>query len=369
MTDEVGRLVLADNEDQNDLMGTSRANAASLLPVHARQIKDFVAERGLNRELEALPSEKEIRRRTEAGLGLTSPELATLMAHVKLALKDDVLASDLPDQEVFASRLPRYFPSRLRDQLRQRYPLAPAAPRDRHHHAGQRSGRHQRHHLRLPGHRRRRRRPGRRGARAYVATNAIFRIGEVWRQIRAAERVGRGVRSDDAGSAPARSTGPDAGCSTTVRSRWPSAPKSTDSPRRWPMLTPRMSEWLRGDDEAIVKKEAGEFASHGVSKDLAYMVATGLYQYSLLDVIDIADIVDRDPAEVADTYFALMDHLGTDRSAHRGVPAGPRRPLAFVGALGDSRRHLRVPACAVLRCACRWGAGRERRARRSRNGR
>ena len=42
------------------------------------------------------------------------------------------------------------------------------------------------------------------------------------------------------------------------------------------------------------------------------MVATGLYQYSLLDVIDIADIVDRDPAEVADTYFALMDHLGTD---------------------------------------------------------
>ncbi len=61
MTDEVGELVLADNVDQNDLMGTSRANAASLLPVHARMIKDLVAERGLNRELEALPSEKEIR--------------------------------------------------------------------------------------------------------------------------------------------------------------------------------------------------------------------------------------------------------------------------------------------------------------------
>ena len=42
------------------------------------------------------------------------------------------------------------------------------------------------------------------------------------------------------------------------------------------------------------------------------MVATGLYQYSLLDVIDIADIVDREPAEVADTYFALMDHFNTD---------------------------------------------------------
>lgn len=40
MTDEVGDLVLADNKDQNDLMGTSRANAASMLSVHARMIKD-----------------------------------------------------------------------------------------------------------------------------------------------------------------------------------------------------------------------------------------------------------------------------------------------------------------------------------------
>ena len=46
--------------------------------------------------------------------------------------------------------------------------------------------------------------------------------------------------------------------------------------------------------------------------ELASMVATGLYQYSLLDVIDIADIIERDAAEVADVYFALMDHLGTD---------------------------------------------------------
>ena len=82
-------------------------------------IKDFVQDRGLNRELEALPSEKEIRRRTEAGIGLTSPELATLMAHVKLALKDDVLASDLPDQEAFASRLPWYFPAKLRERVQQ----------------------------------------------------------------------------------------------------------------------------------------------------------------------------------------------------------------------------------------------------------
>jgi glutamate dehydrogenase len=117
MTDEVAELVLADNADQNDLIGTSRANAPSLLPVHADQIRYLVAERGLNRELEALPTDKEIARRLEAGIGLTSPELSTLMAHVKLTLKDELLRTDLPDQEVFASRLPRYFPSPLRERF------------------------------------------------------------------------------------------------------------------------------------------------------------------------------------------------------------------------------------------------------------
>jgi glutamate dehydrogenase len=117
MTDEVSRLVLTDNSDQNDLMGTSRANAPSLLNVHARQIRQLEEERGLNRELEALPTDKEINRRLELGAGLTSPELATLMAHVKLALKEQVLASDIPDQEAFAARLPQYFPAQLRDNF------------------------------------------------------------------------------------------------------------------------------------------------------------------------------------------------------------------------------------------------------------
>ena len=67
MTDEVGRLVLTDNSDQNDLMGTSRANGPSLLNVHERQIIELDERRDLNRELEALPSAKEIRRREEIG--------------------------------------------------------------------------------------------------------------------------------------------------------------------------------------------------------------------------------------------------------------------------------------------------------------
>jgi glutamate dehydrogenase len=313
MTDEVGRLVLADNEDQNDLMGTSRANAASLLPVHARMIKDFVRERGLNRELEALPSEKEIRRRTEAGIGLTSPELATLMAHVKLALKDQLLASDLPDQEAFAGRLPWYFPAKLRDpfssdirshQLRREivttmlvndlvntsgitfaYRVSEdvgVGPVD--------------------------------AVRSYVAADAIFRVGEVWRQIRAAGEDGVSVAVSDRLTLDLRRLVDRAGRWLLNYRPQPLAVGAEINrfAKKVAALTPRMSEWLRGDDEAIVAKEADEFSSQGVPGDLAYMIATGLYQYSLLDVIDIADIVDREPAEVADTYFALMDHLNTD---------------------------------------------------------
>ena len=310
MTDEVGHLVLKDNIDQNDLLGTSRANSASLLPVHARMIKDFAKDRGLNRELEALPSEKEISRRAEIGLGLTSPELATLMAHVKLALKDDVLASDLPDQEAFASRLPGYFPVRLREQfgadirahqLRREivttmlvndlvdtsgisyaYRVAEdvgVGPVD--------------------------------AVRSYAATDAIFRISEVLRQIRAADVS---VAVSDRMTLDLRRLIDRAGRWLLNYRPQPLAVGAEINrfAAKVAALTPRMSEWLRGDDKAIVAKEAGEFTSQGISSELAYMVATGLYQYSLLDVIDIADIVDREPAEVADTYFALMDHFNTD---------------------------------------------------------
>jgi len=310
MTDEVGRLVLADNEDQNDLMGTSRANAASLLSVHARMIKDFVKEHGLNRELEALPSEKEIRRRTEAGIGLTSPELATLMAHVKLALKQELLASELPDQEAFASRLPRYFPSNLRDQfandIRQHQLRREIVTTMLVNDLVDTSGISYAYRISEdvgvgPVD----------AVRSYVATNAIFRIGEVWRQIRAADVS---VAVSDRMTLDLRRLIDRAGRWLLNYRPQPLAVGAEINrfAEKVRVLTPRMSEWLRGDDKAIVEKEAREFTSQGVSHDLAYMVTTGLYQYSLLDVIDIADIIDRDPAEVADTYFALMDRLGTD---------------------------------------------------------
>ena len=309
MTDEVAGLVLADNEDQNDLMGTSRANAASLLPVHADQIR-HLAERGLNRELEALPSEKEIHRRTEAGIGLTSPELATLMAHVKLGLKEEVLATELPDQDVFASRLPQYFPKPLRErftpeirshQLRREIvttmlinDLVDTAGISYAFRTAEDVG------VRPID-----------AVRTYVATDAIFGVDHIWRRIRAANLP---VALSDRLTLDTRRLIDRAGRWLLNYRPQPLAVGAEINrfAAKVKALSPRMSEWLRGDDKAIVEKEAGEFTSQGAPQDLAYRVAAGLYRYSLLDIIDIADITEIDTAEVADTYFALMDRLGTD---------------------------------------------------------
>jgi glutamate dehydrogenase len=352
MTDEVGRLVLTDNSDQNDLMGTSRANAPALLNVHARQIRELEQRRGLNRELEALPTDKEIRRRQDIGAGLTSPELATLMAHVKLALKEQVLASDLPDQEVFAARLPGYFPAPLREgfsteirahQLRREiittmlvnkvvdtggitfaYRVTEDAGVDYVD-----------------------------AVRAFAAGDAIFGIERTWRRIRAAGSDGVPVAVTDRMTLDLRRL-------LDRSARWllnyrPQPLAVGAEINRFAAtvaaLAPGMPGWLRGDDQAIVAKETGEFAANGVPQDLAYTVASGLYQYSLLDVIDIADIVDRDAAEVADTYFALMDYLGTDGllTAVSGLPRDDRwHALARLAIRDDIYGSLRALCFDVL---------------------
>lgn len=348
MTGEVGQLVLTDNEDQNDLMGTSRTNAPSLLPVHADQIRHLV-ERGLNRELEALPSEKEIARRAEVGLGLTSPEIATLMAHVKLELKDEVLKTELPDLDVFAARLPNYFPKPLRDrftpEIRQhqlrREIITTMLINDLVDTAGisyafritEDVG------VKLID-----------AVRTYAATDAIFGIDHVWRRIRAANLP---VALSDRMTLDTRRLVDRAGRWLLNYRPQPLAVGAEINrfAAKVKALTPRMSEWLRGDDKAIVEKEAAEFTSQGAPPDLAYRVAAGLYRYSLLDVIDIADITEIDTADVADTYFALMDRLGTDGllTAVSELPRNDRwHALARLAIRDDIYASLRALCFDVL---------------------
>ncbi|MFR9751645.1 NAD-glutamate dehydrogenase [Nocardia sp. 004] len=310
MTDEVARMVLQDNVAQNLLMGISRTEAPYMLNVQMRLIDDLEQRRGLDRELEALPSDQDMARRLEEGSGLASPELANLMAHVKLSLKADLLDSDLPDSQYFAARLPDYFP----EPLRNRFGAAIKRHRLRREivttmiinemvdHAGITYAHRLREEI---------------GAtttdavRAFAAASAIFDLPGIWRRIRASD-------------AP-----------TSVRDLLELETKRTlDRASRWLLsnrpqpiavgaeinryrdgvreLAPKVPGWLRGHHVSTLTDQSAELIARGAPTDLATEVFGLLTLFPLLDVVDIADITDRDGDEVGLLYYALNDHLKID---------------------------------------------------------
>ena len=113
MTDEVAKAVLKDNYAQNIVLGNARTQAPSMLGVHQRLIRDLERTAGLDRRLEALPDDAEIANRRGADIGLTSPELAVLLAYVKIGLTASLTACDVADDPWFDRFLRDYFPSQL----------------------------------------------------------------------------------------------------------------------------------------------------------------------------------------------------------------------------------------------------------------
>jgi glutamate dehydrogenase len=114
MTDGVGDLVLADNEAQANALEIAAVEAPELVGVHARQMERLEQTAGLDRALEFLPTAKQLQERHAAGLGLTSPELAVLLAYTKLELQRALVASDVPDDPYLRADLVAYFPPSLR---------------------------------------------------------------------------------------------------------------------------------------------------------------------------------------------------------------------------------------------------------------
>jgi glutamate dehydrogenase len=120
MTDEVAELVLRDNYEQTQAIGTAVEQAASMADVHARYIRSLEQTGRLDRGLEFLPDDETLTERKAAGRGLTAPELAILLSYTKIALYEELLSSTLPDDAHLASELERYFPTAVRSRFRKR---------------------------------------------------------------------------------------------------------------------------------------------------------------------------------------------------------------------------------------------------------
>jgi glutamate dehydrogenase len=313
MTDEVAALVLAHNADQNTQLGVSRAHAASMASVHGRLMTYLEERHGLDRELAILPTPAQWRARESADEGLTSPELSTLMAHVKLGLTGEVLASGLPDAEVFRARLPEYFPAPLRarfaDAIRE-HPLRREITTtllvnevvDR---GGITYAYRLAEELAVSA---------ADAVRAYAVAVAVFDLGASWQAI-AALSTAVPIAIADAMMLVLRRLLDRASRWLLLNRPQPLA-VGVEIDRFRPIvqtLALRVPDWLAGREADNVTVAARRLTQQGVPDELARRVSAGLASFGLLDVVEVAELAEHDAERVAQLYYALSAHLDIDR--------------------------------------------------------
>ncbi|GAA3658055.1 NAD-glutamate dehydrogenase [Lentzea roselyniae] len=366
MTDEVGELVLADNYSQNNVLGVSRAHAAPMLSVHARLTADLEARGALNRELEALPSVAEFKALEKNGDGLTSPELATLLAFTKLTLKEELLQSDIPTIDTFKNKLPDYFPTLLRERFGAAIPNHPLARQiittvvvNEVVDGGGVS-----YAFRLAEEMSA---SATDAVRAYAVVTEVFDLPAIWREIQALDNVVPTAVQDNMVLETRRLL--------DRASRWllsnrpqPLAVGSTINRFRGVVseLSPSALDLLQGKEYDVVAGKADGFVEQGVPAELARKVAALLYMYGLLDVTEIAELAEREigPSagmgpershrETAELYFALSDHLDIDHmlDSVTSLERGNRwHALARLALRDDFYSSLRAITLDVLRAS------------------
>ncbi|WP_182898825.1 NAD-glutamate dehydrogenase [Microbispora sp. H10830] len=323
MTDEVGRLVLEDNYAQNVVLAAARAQAPEMLHIHARYLRRLEREGLVNRELEFLPSDKVLAERRQAGLGLTNPEFAVLLAYTKLVVDAELLQSDIPDDPSLASWLVSYFPSALRDRFRaymDSHPLRREIITTRIvndvvnfggtslvYRFGEETG------ASTPD-----------IVRAYLVTREVFDLPSFTRQI---EELDNEV--DTATQLAMLLEGrklSERGTRWLLGNRRP--PLDLASTARYFIegaggLLPHLPKLLTGPDLAAYEERRDSFVARGVPGELAERVAAMVPAYSTFDLVEIAAYTGRPVSEVAEVYFDLADRLQLARLRER-VIALPR---------------------------------------------
>src|SRR5450830_1445303 len=115
MTGDIERLVLRDNEQQTHLLVREQQAQSEgwVQDGYAALIASLEEEGALSRELEQLPTVAELARRKADNRGLTTPELAVVIANVKNRYKRTLSALPLTEESWAESVLKPYFPDLL----------------------------------------------------------------------------------------------------------------------------------------------------------------------------------------------------------------------------------------------------------------
>ncbi|AZM53579.1 NAD-glutamate dehydrogenase [Streptomyces sp. WAC 01529] len=309
MTDEVGHLVLRNNYAQNTALANAVAQSPSLLHAHQRFMRRLGKQGHLDRGLEFLPNDRQIRELLNSTRGLTQPELAVLLAYTKITAADELIQTTLPDDAYLRRLLHAYFPQALRERFPEqvdahalrREIITTVLVNDTVNTGGSTFL----HRLREET-----------GAsleeivRAQLAAREIFGLSEVWDAVEALDNV---VAAD---------------VQTRVRlhsrrlvergSRWllNNRPQPLQLAETIDFFGEGVAQvWdalptlLRGSDLEWYEGIRDELTGAGVPDALAQRVAGFSSAFPALDIVAVADRVGTDAMAVAEVYYDLADRL------------------------------------------------------------
>ncbi len=114
---DVADLVLTDNARQTLALSLAERGARADIALYSSLLDYLSEEGGLNRTVEYLPTARQLEERRRDGGGFTRPELAVMLAYVKMGLYRRLLETGVPDEPRLAHYLEEYFPAELRRRL------------------------------------------------------------------------------------------------------------------------------------------------------------------------------------------------------------------------------------------------------------
>ncbi|AJP02270.1 NAD-glutamate dehydrogenase [Streptomyces cyaneogriseus subsp. noncyanogenus] len=323
MTDEVGRLVLRNNYAQNTAIANALAQSQDMLHAQQRFMRHLVREGHLDRALEFLPTDRQIRERLSAGQGLTGPETAVLLAYTKITVAEELLHTSLPDDPYLKGLLHAYFPTPLRERFGDRIDTHPLRREITTtvlvNDTVNTGGTTYLHRLREET-----------GAsleeivRAQTAARAIFRAYPVWDAV---ESLDNKV---------------EAAVQTRIRlhsrrlvergTRWllnnrPQPLQLAETvgffAERVEQVWQELPKLLRGADLEWYQYIHDELTAAGVPDEVATRVAGFSSAFPTLDIVSVADRMGKEPLDVAEVYYDLADRLTITQLMDR-ISALPR---------------------------------------------
>ena len=326
MTDAVAASVLADNYAQNVVLGNARAVAPNLITVHQRMIREYERAGLLDRAIEFLPDDEELNSRRLAGQGLTSPELAVLLAHAKIALAGELNRADLGDDPWYANSLLSYFPAeigtRFADAVRAhplRNEIISTVVCNRL--------------VNMGGTTFVFRAIEETGAspvevvQAASAAMAIFDLPSIWDQINDLDNLVP-TAAQTALHLDARRL-LDRATRWFLQSRGGGIDVSSEVERFADLVRthgPGVPDCLQGSESQRLHRNVESLVTLGAPPELAQRCAALLDLYSLLDIIEACRRTGEDPSTVIPLYFSMSERYGVDRTLVRitGLPRGDR---------------------------------------------